>query len=87
MSKSSYNIRQHQFKKSQDIIIIIIQTYEIITKIGTKKLNRQLGAKATYRGIQKAGHLVHLERPCFYNRCLKEFLASLNADQDEAKQC
>lgn len=85
MSKSSYNIRQHQFKKSQDIIIII-QTYEI-TKNATKKLNRQLGAKATYRGIQKAGHLVHLERPCFYNRCLKEFLASLNADQDEAKHC
>jgi len=31
------------------------------------------------QSISKAGHLVHLERPCVYNRCLKEFLASVTA--------
>lgn len=42
---------------------------------------RQLGADhVTFQGIKKAGHLVHLERPCAYNRCLKQFLASLHAD-------
>lgn len=42
--------------------------------------HRQLGDKATFQGIKKAGHLVHLERPCVYNRHLKLFLASLNTD-------
>ncbi|KAF3441076.1 hypothetical protein FNV43_RR19362 [Rhamnella rubrinervis] len=45
-----------------------------------QKMKEQLGDKATYEGIDKAGHLVHLERPCVYNRCLKRFLASLHAD-------
>lgn len=35
----------------------------------------QLGEKAALQGIKKAGHLVHIERPCVYNRCLKQFLA------------
>ncbi|KAE9466977.1 hypothetical protein C3L33_01112, partial [Rhododendron williamsianum] len=39
----------------------------------------ELGEKTTFEGIKKAGHLVHLERPCAYNRCLKRFLASLHA--------
>ncbi|KAK4426800.1 hypothetical protein Salat_1448700 [Sesamum alatum] len=37
----------------------------------------QLGDKATFQGIKKAGHLVFLERPQVINKCLKEFLASL----------
>lgn len=41
---------------------------------------RQLGENATVEGIKKAGHLVHIERPCVYNRCLKKFLASLDED-------
>ncbi|KAL6011333.1 hypothetical protein ACLOJK_001779 [Asimina triloba] len=40
-----------------------------------ESMKRQLGDKAILQGIKKAGHLVHLERPCVYNRCLKEFLA------------
>jgi pimeloyl-ACP methyl ester carboxylesterase len=40
---------------------------------------RELGEKAVLRSISKAGHLAHLERPCMYNRCLKEFLAHVNA--------
>ncbi|XP_068306783.1 uncharacterized protein [Pyrus communis] len=44
----------------------------------------QLGENATFEGIKKAGHLVHLERPCVYNRCLKRFLASLQHEEDGA---
>ncbi|XP_039122305.1 LOW QUALITY PROTEIN: epoxide hydrolase 4-like [Dioscorea cayenensis subsp. rotundata] len=39
------------------------------------KMKEQLGEKATVQGIEKAGHLVHLERPFAYNQCLKEYLA------------
>ncbi|PIN07081.1 putative hydrolase/acyltransferase (alpha/beta hydrolase superfamily) [Handroanthus impetiginosus] len=46
-----------------------------------QNMKEQLGDKATFQGIKKAGHLVHLERPCVYNRCLKQFLASLHADR------
>lgn len=44
-------------------------------------MKEQLGEKATFQGIKKAGHLVHLERPCVYNKYLKQFLASLPEDQ------
>ncbi|XP_026390484.1 uncharacterized protein LOC113285968 [Papaver somniferum] len=46
----------------------------------------QLGDKTTLQGIKKAGHLVHLERPCVFNKCLKEFLASLYKVAEERKQ-
>ncbi|KAL0378139.1 UNVERIFIED_CONTAM: hypothetical protein Sradi_3119400 [Sesamum radiatum] len=46
-----------------------------------QNMKEQLGDKATFQGIKKAGHLVHLERPCVYNRCLNQFLASLHADE------
>uniref|UniRef100_A0A2N9EP37 AB hydrolase-1 domain-containing protein n=1 Tax=Fagus sylvatica TaxID=28930 RepID=A0A2N9EP37_FAGSY len=36
-----------------------------------QNMKGQLGEKASFQGIKKAGHLVHLERPCVYNRCLK----------------
>ncbi|XP_073157331.1 uncharacterized protein [Henckelia pumila] len=42
-----------------------------------QNMKQQLGDKATVEGIKKGGHLVHLERPCVYNRCLNKFLASL----------
>ncbi|KAJ4963291.1 hypothetical protein NE237_023230 [Protea cynaroides] len=43
-------------------------------------LKDQLGDKATLQIIKKGGHLVHLERPCIYNRRLKAILASLHTD-------
>ncbi|KAK6150893.1 hypothetical protein DH2020_015825 [Rehmannia glutinosa] len=46
-----------------------------------QNMKEQLGDNATFQGIKKAGHLVHLERPCLYNKCLKEFLATLHADE------
>ncbi|ERM94741.1 hypothetical protein AMTRI_Chr03g50180 [Amborella trichopoda] len=39
-----------------------------------KNMREELGKKATFEGIKKAGHLVHLERPCVYNRLLNRFL-------------
>ncbi|KAG8383985.1 hypothetical protein BUALT_Bualt04G0070700 [Buddleja alternifolia] len=50
-----------------------------------QNMKEQLGEKATFQGIKKAGHLVHLERPCVYNRCLKQFLASLHVDKKSTK--
>uniref|UniRef100_A0A0D9WK96 AB hydrolase-1 domain-containing protein n=1 Tax=Leersia perrieri TaxID=77586 RepID=A0A0D9WK96_9ORYZ len=47
---------------------------DFVTIEMTKKLKEELGEKATLRSISKAGHLVHLERPCVYNRILMEFL-------------
>ncbi|XWS45423.1 hypothetical protein CRYUN_Cryun15aG0135500 [Craigia yunnanensis] len=44
-------------------------------------MKEQLGENTTFEGIKKAGHLVHLERPCVYNKCLKHFLASLLAEK------
>ncbi|KDP39466.1 hypothetical protein JCGZ_05147 [Jatropha curcas] len=41
-----------------------------------QNMKEQLGENATVEGIKKAGHLVHLERPCVYNRLLKQFLKS-----------
>ncbi|KAJ4965435.1 hypothetical protein NE237_017284 [Protea cynaroides] len=45
-----------------------------------RSLKEQLGDKATLQSIKKGGHLVHLERPCVYNRSLKAILASLHTD-------
>ncbi|CAA3003131.1 monoacylglycerol lipase ABHD6-like, partial [Olea europaea subsp. europaea] len=45
----------------------------------------ELGDNATIEGIEKAGHLVHLERPRVYNRCLNKFLASFHAHANQAK--
>ncbi|KAL1369701.1 hypothetical protein AAHE18_01G006800 [Arachis hypogaea] len=42
-----------------------------------QNMKEQLGEKSTLEGIKKAGHLVHLERPCVYNRCLKKFIDSI----------
>ncbi|KAK7360015.1 hypothetical protein VNO77_01987 [Canavalia gladiata] len=48
-------------------------------------MKEQLGNGATFEGIKKAGHLVHLERPCVYNRCLKQFIASFLASNEAKK--
>ncbi|CAN4083281.1 unnamed protein product [Withania somnifera] len=46
-----------------------------------QNMKHQLGDKTTFQGIDKAGHLVHLERPCIYNKCLKQFLTSLHEEK------
>ncbi|KAL5222222.1 hypothetical protein ABZP36_026935 [Zizania latifolia] len=47
-------------------------------------MKEQLGDNATLQSIGEAGHLVHLERPCVYNRRLEEFLAYVNAENPKA---
>ncbi|CAL4975115.1 unnamed protein product [Urochloa decumbens] len=47
-----------------------------------KTMKEQLGEKTVLQSISKAGHLVHLERPCVYNQRLKEFLASVTATEN-----
>ncbi|KAH9656675.1 AB hydrolase-1 domain-containing protein [Citrus sinensis] len=42
-----------------------------------RNLKEQVGQNATMESIEKAGHLVNLERPFVYNRQLKTILASL----------
>ncbi|CAI9777704.1 unnamed protein product [Fraxinus pennsylvanica] len=50
-----------------------------------QKMKEQLGDNATVEGIEKAGHLVHLERPCVFNRRLNKFLASFHEHANQAK--
>ncbi|KAL7141789.1 hypothetical protein ABFS83_08G077100 [Erythranthe nasuta] len=58
---------------------------QIFTFDLAQNMKEELGDKATVEGIKKAGHLVHLERPCVYNRCLKKFLISLHATNEPRK--
>ncbi|RDX90585.1 Epoxide hydrolase 3, partial [Mucuna pruriens] len=44
-----------------------------------QKMKEKLGNNTTCEFIKNAGHLVHLERPWVYNRCLKLFLSSVLA--------
>lgn len=44
---------------------------------------RQLGEKTILQSIKKAGHLLHVERPCAYNRHLKKFLALVKDEGTE----
>ncbi|KAF8038688.1 hypothetical protein BT93_B1279 [Corymbia citriodora subsp. variegata] len=45
-----------------------------------KSLKENLGDNATLVCIEKAGHIVALERPFVYNKCLKKILASIYKD-------
>ncbi|KAM4092503.1 hypothetical protein ACJW30_06G044400 [Castanea mollissima] len=49
-------------------------------------LKRQLGDRATLQYIEKAGHLVEVERPCVYNKHLKEILTTLLEDGDQTQR-
>ncbi|KQJ91462.1 uncharacterized protein LOC100838123 isoform X2 [Brachypodium distachyon] len=59
----------------QNILLLWGEDDDFFPVEGAKMLKEELGEKATLRSISRAGHLAHLERPCVYNRCLKEFLA------------
>ncbi|XP_021638995.2 uncharacterized protein LOC110634345 isoform X2 [Hevea brasiliensis] len=64
---------------SQKILLLWGENDQIFKIELAQNMNEQLGENATFQGIKKAGHLVHLERPCVYNRCLKQFLSSLQS--------
>ncbi|KAK8928729.1 hypothetical protein KSP39_PZI017229 [Platanthera zijinensis] len=63
---------------TQNILLLWGENDNIFNLELAKTMKDQLGDKATLQSIKKAGHLVHLERPCVYNRRLKEFLALVN---------
>ncbi|CAM0952941.1 unnamed protein product [Alopecurus aequalis] len=67
----------HDFQQS--ILLLWGENDNFFTIDGAKRLKEELGEKVTLRSIRKAGHLAHVERPCVYNRYLKEFLAHVNA--------
>ncbi|KAG8059692.1 hypothetical protein GUJ93_ZPchr0002g26652 [Zizania palustris] len=48
-----------------------------------KKMKEELGDGCSLHGVPKAGHLLHVERPCAYNRQLRRFLASVNSPQEQ----
>ncbi|KAL6846618.1 hypothetical protein ACP4OV_024066 [Aristida adscensionis] len=58
----------------QDILLLWGENDKIFNMKLAMSLKEQLGKKATLRSISKAGHLVQLERPCVFSRCLREFL-------------
>ncbi|KAL5996105.1 hypothetical protein ACLOJK_026178 [Asimina triloba] len=59
----------------QTILLLWGEKDQIFNIELAESMKEQLGDKAILQGIKKVGHLVHLKRPCVYNRCLKEFLA------------
>ncbi|CAL5088474.1 unnamed protein product [Urochloa decumbens] len=58
----------------QDILLLWGENDSMFTMELANKLKEQLGEKASLRSISKAGHLVMLERPRVFSRCLREFL-------------
>ncbi|XP_058092091.1 uncharacterized protein LOC131237976 [Magnolia sinica] len=69
---------------SQTILLLWGENDQIFNIELAKNMKEQLGDQATLQSIKKAGHLVHLERPCVYNKYLKEFLA-LSVQANRAK--
>ncbi|XP_024030308.1 epoxide hydrolase 4 [Morus notabilis] len=57
------------------------QNDKIFNMETASNLKKQLGERATLESIEKAGHLVQLERPCVYNDHLKKILSSLLEDK------
>lgn len=70
-TQTRYPQRVHLLWGGNDIIF----TMEV-----ANNLKSQLGEGATLQYIEKAGHLVQMERPCVYNKRLKEILATLLED-------
>ncbi|KAL9418112.1 hypothetical protein AB3S75_041014 [Citrus x aurantiifolia] len=62
---------------SQKIHLLWGENDKIFDMQVARNLKEQVGQNATMESIEKAGHLVNLERPFVYNRQLKTILASL----------
>ncbi|XP_074381440.1 uncharacterized protein LOC141723514 isoform X2 [Apium graveolens] len=67
----------------QKILFLCGKEDQIIKFELVKNMKKQLGDLATYQGIEKAGHLAHIEKPFIYNKCLKQFLDSLQETEAE----
>nr|TKW32993.1 hypothetical protein SEVIR_2G203300v2 [Setaria viridis] len=66
-----------KYSESHDILLLWGENDSIFTMELASKFKEQLVPKAELRSISKAGHLVMLERPRVFNRCLREFLLLL----------
>ncbi|XP_020582346.1 monoacylglycerol lipase ABHD6-like [Phalaenopsis equestris] len=73
------NKDDHVPNLSQRILLLWGENDNIFHLELAQNMKDQLGDNATLQSIEKAGHLVHLERPCAYTRHLKNFLALVNA--------
>lgn len=59
----------------QSILLLWGEKDQVFNIELAKNMKEQLGDKVMLQAIKKAGHLVHIERPFVYKRCLKRFLA------------
>ncbi|XP_050234940.1 uncharacterized protein LOC126683147 [Mercurialis annua] len=65
------------FSQSQNIHLLWGENDRIFNLEVAQNLREQLEGKAPLHCIKKAGHLVPMERPCFYNSQLKKILATI----------
>lgn len=59
---------------SQKILLLWGNNDEVFNIEVAQRMREQLGDNTQFASIDQAGHLVHLERPCEYNKHLLEFL-------------
>ncbi|GLJ20385.1 hypothetical protein SUGI_0370350 [Cryptomeria japonica] len=59
---------------NQKILLLWGNNDEIFNLEVANQMREKLGENIEFVGIEKAGHLVHMERPCVYTRHLLEFL-------------
>ncbi|XP_058772738.1 uncharacterized protein LOC131646791 [Vicia villosa] len=71
----------HVPKFSQPIHLLWGEKDKIFKQEIAHKIKERLGNNTTVEVIKKAGHLVNLERPCVYNKCLNKFLSSVMFDE------
>ncbi|KAI4381156.1 hypothetical protein MLD38_007262 [Melastoma candidum] len=65
-------------KYTQRILLLWGEMDQIFKLELAENMKEKLGEKAEVAAIKKAGHLAQLERPCVYNRLLKQFLDSIH---------
>ncbi|KAF8038686.1 hypothetical protein BT93_B1278 [Corymbia citriodora subsp. variegata] len=65
---------------SQRVYLVWGENDRIFPVEVANSLKENLGVNATLVCIEKAGHIVALERPFVYNKCLKKILASIYKD-------
>ncbi|TVU28179.1 hypothetical protein EJB05_19688, partial [Eragrostis curvula] len=70
----------------QKIMLIWGEEDKIFNIELAKKMKEQLGENCFLYGIRKAGHLLHVERPCAYNRQLQRWLTYINSQKEAADQ-
>ncbi|KAJ3692502.1 hypothetical protein LUZ60_012852 [Juncus effusus] len=66
----------------QKILLLWGENDQIFNIELAKKMKEELGENCFLDGIRKAGHLLHIERPCAYNRALQRFLTYINSIED-----